>query len=383
MITKRNLKSLEGLLLLILLFKTRSKRQAAAKACISIDTFTKYIAFLEADLGVKLLLGSHNCELTDKAKELVHKIQPIYAGSWLPERKDFNLLNLKNLRSVFYLKAVSIYGNKRNASQTLAASVETINGYIKYLEKTLGLTIMKTDNHGSYPTVSGKKILLEADQLLDMINYLKKIRQLNKDKKIRLALAREIDAAIVTVTDISTKQDIMTFADDPNLHAEDWDIAITYSEPAAADLVTICRYNIPCGFFASREYLNKFGRPKDLDDMQHNHRILDGSSRPYADKKYRNLLQNCDIICPINSVNIILTDMACNGAGICIVPLTIAKDNLVYLDNLPCESTATLYLSVHKDIKDLPLFKVALNKYNDLLNHMPYSDNPGNCQVVN
>lgn len=370
MITKRHLKRLEGLLLLIIIAKTGSKRQTAAAAGVSIDTVSKYLSFLEAEIGFKLTKATHNCELTSKAKTIVNKIQNIYECDFLAAKNNCKLLTLKNLRSIFYLKAVTICGNKRNASQVLAASVETINGYINELEKVLKTPIITTDNRGSYPTAMGKKLLKTADKLWEVFEYIKKFRQINNDKKIRLALSREIDASILNDQDNSIKQDIMTFADDPNLHSDDWDIAITYSEPAAADLIIICQKQVPCGFFASREYLDKFGRPKDLDDILHHHRVLDGSTRPYADKKYRNLLQHCQIICPVNSVNIILTDMACHGAGICIVPITIAKENLIYLDNLPCESTATLYLSAHKDIKDLPPFQNAINKYTDLLAHM-------------
>ena len=98
MLTKRSLKCLEGLLLLISLSGTASKRKTAAQMEISVDTVTKYVVFLEACLGCKLLINHHNCTLTAKAKELVEKSRNIYAGNWLPAKQDFNLLNLKNLK---------------------------------------------------------------------------------------------------------------------------------------------------------------------------------------------------------------------------------------------------------------------------------------------
>ena len=51
---KRDLQRLEGLLLLILLNKTKSKRLSASVIGISVDTLTKYINFLENDIGAKL-----------------------------------------------------------------------------------------------------------------------------------------------------------------------------------------------------------------------------------------------------------------------------------------------------------------------------------------
>ena len=369
MLTKRSLKCLEGLLLLISLSGTASKRKTAAQMEISVDTVTKYVVFLEACLGCKLLINHHNCTLTAKAKELVEKSRNIYAGNWLPAKRDFNLLNLKNLRGIFYLKTIAFYGNKRHASQMLASSVETINAYIENLEKTLGCPLMRTDNHGSYPTFTGKKLLLKSDNLLNILACFRKNGRPDKEKKIRLALSREIDATLVaSLTDGEPAfPDIMIFADDPNLHCEDWDIAITYSVPEDSDLVIVFQKEIPCGFFASPAYLDKFGQPKDVSDMQKNHRILDGSGRPYADKKYRSMMQNCCKVCPINNINIILTDMARYGAGICIVPLTISQNNLIYLEDIPCEAKATLYLSVHKDIRDIQPFQEAIDNYSHAL----------------
>lgn len=369
MINKRNLKCLEGLLLLISLYKTESKRQTASIMELSVDTVNKYIASLEADVGTKLLINfRHNCVLTAKGIELVNRAMGVYTENWLINQKNFNLLNLKTLRGIFYLKAIAVHRNKRNASQMLAASVETINSYIEYLEKFLNISLMQSDNQGSYPTFSGKKILLKFDKLLEILSFIYQTGQANKEQKIRLALSYDINADIVAAKEENISQDIMIFADDPNLHSEDWDIAITYSEPIATDLSIILQRKIPCGFFASQEYLNRFGCPKDIYDIQQNHRILDGSLRPYADRKYRSLIQNCQKICPIANSSIILPDMARYGAGICIVPMTISQNDLIYLDNLSCEAKATLYLSAHKTIKDSPKYQTAINNCRQRLN---------------
>lgn len=367
MITKRNLKCLEGLLLLISLLNTKSKRQTAAAMGLSVDTVTKYIVSLEANAGSKLLINyRHNCVLTTRGRELAEKARGVYVNDWLINHKNFNLLSLKNLRGIFYLKAISVYGNKRNASQMLAASVETINSYIEDLENFLEIPLLRSDNQGSHLTFSGQKLLSKFDTLLDILTYINKLRKVNKEQKIRLALASDID---FTASGQNTyiRQDIVVFADDPNLHTEDWDIAITYSEPSATDLIILHQQKIPCGFFASQKYLDQFGLPKDIPDIQKNHRVLDGSNRPYADKKYRSLIQNCQKICPISNSNIILPDMARYGVGICIVPLTISQNNLIHLDYLPCEAKATLYLSAHKDLKEQPKYQIIIDSCRQML----------------
>ncbi len=364
MITKRGLKRLEALLSLLFLANTANKQKTALLLGISVDTLTHYIAFLENDLNIEIFQKHHNCLLTEKAKNIIATISPSFNFSC----DNYPLsLNLKNLRSLFYLEAVFVCGNKRKASQKLSASVETLNLYIENLEEIIGHTLIITNNRGSVLTKEGKNIIKKFNSLIDEVKYLYKINAAYKNKKIRVALAREIDAAIIFSPQKNIKQDIMTFADDPNMHTDDWDIAITYSEPTADDLIVITKKEIACGFFASKEYLNNCGVPKNLDDLVLNHRILDGSSRPYADSNYKTILQKCRKICPISCINIIITDMAKYGAGICVVPITVAKNNLVYLKNIPCNAKATLYLSAHKSIKDLPYYQTAISQYCEIL----------------
>ncbi len=364
MITKRGLKRLEALLSLMFLANTVSRQKTACILGISVDTLAHYISFLESDLKIEVFQRQHSCSLSEKAKNIVTTVAAFFDLNY---GKIHIPINLKNLRSLFYLNAVFLYGNKRKASQKLSASVETINLYIENLENIIGKSLILTNNKGSFLTPVGEHLIKKFNMLINEVEHLYKTLAAAKIKKIRLALSREIDAAILLESQSDILQDIMTFADDPNMHAEDWDIAITYSEPTDDDLVIITKKEIACGFFASKEYLNSCGMPQNLDDLVSNHRILDGSSRPYADKAYKTILQKCRKICPINSINIIITDMAGYGAGICVVPITVAKNNLIYLQNIPCSAKATLYLSVHKSIKDLPLYQTAISKYCEIL----------------
>ena len=135
---KRDLQRLEGLLLLALLYKIKNKRLCASIVGISVDTLTKYINFLENDIGTKLQVSCKSSYLfTSKGTELISKLKTLDIENWQVQNKKINLFDLKNIRGVFYLKAISLFGNKRNASQRLATSIETINLYTKYLQHSL------------------------------------------------------------------------------------------------------------------------------------------------------------------------------------------------------------------------------------------------------
>lgn len=363
---KKDLQRLEGLLLLTLLRKTKNKRLSASVVGISVDTLTKYINFLENDIGAKLHLNNKNsCMFTPKANELFSKLKNLDIENWIVNNKKINLFDLKNVKGIFYLKAISLYGNKRNASHMLATSVETINLYINYLQNSLQIKLMKCDTQGSYLTNDGFAIIFKFDRITKFINFLIK-QKYDRDKTIRLALEKGINITINSAN-TSAEQNITVFVDNPDLHANDWDIAISFSKPQSDNLIVFYKRKINCGFFASTDYLSHFGIPQDLDDIKQNHVVLDGRTRPYADNKYCEFIDGCENTRFIENSNIAILDMVGYGAGICLVPLTIQKSNLVHLKHLQCHAEATLYLTIHKSFNNIPRYRQAMNDYRQIL----------------
>ena len=170
---KKDLQRLEGLLLLSLLHKTKNKRLSASIVGISVDTMTKYISFLENDIGTKLHLNRKNsCTFTSKGNELITKLKNLDIENWKVNNKRINLFDLKIIRGIFYLKAVSLYRNKRNTSQILATSIDTINLYINHLQTSLQSELIKCDTQGSYLTNDGFSIIFKFDRITKFINFL-------------------------------------------------------------------------------------------------------------------------------------------------------------------------------------------------------------------
>lgn len=363
---KRDLQRLEGLLLLTLLHKTKNKRLSASIIGISVDTLSKYINHLEDDIGTKLQINHKNsCKFTSKANELVSKLKNLDIENWEVGNKKINLFDLKNIRGIFYLKAISLYGNKRNTSQMLATSIETINLYIDYLQNSLQTSLLKCDTQGSYLTNDGALIIFKFDRISKFINILIK-QKINDEHNIRLALEKGINISINSLNYPSI-QDITIFADNPDLHFDDWDIAICFSKPQSDDLSVFYKRKISCGFFASIDYLNIFGTPCDLEDIKKNHVVLDGRTRAYADRNYCDFVDDCQNTRFIENANIALLDMVNYGVGICLAPITIPQNNLVHLKHLNCKAEATLYLITHKSFNHIPKYRQAMDHYRDVL----------------
>ena len=364
---KKDLQRFEGLLLLLLLYKTKNKRLSASIVGISVDTLKKYISFLENDIGSKLQLNNKNsCTFTPKGKELITKLKNLDIENWEINNKKINLFDLKIIRGIFYLKAISLYKNKRNTSQMLATSIDTINLYINYLQNSLQLELMKCDTQGSYLTDDGFAIIFKFDRISKFINFVIKQKS-DRERIIRLALEKGINISINSFNTTSA-QDITVFVDNPDLHADDWDIAISFSKPQSDNLIVPYKRKINCVFFASTDYLTNYGTPNDLDDIKKNHIVLDGRTRPYADEKYCEFIDECENTRFIENANIAILDMVSYGVGICLVPLTIPRNNLVHLKHLNYPTEATLYLITHKSFNNIPKYRQAIDDYRRILN---------------
>ena len=189
---KRDLQRLEGLLLLTILYKTKNKRLCASLVGISVDTLTKYINFLEDDIETKLQLNYKNsCHFTSKGNELITRLKTLDFENWEVKDKKINIFDIKNIRGIVYHKAISLFGNKRNASLMLGASIETINLYTDYLQNSLQTSLIKCDNQGSYLTDAGAIIIFKFDRINKFIDHLIK-QKYNQSKDIRLAVEKGI-----------------------------------------------------------------------------------------------------------------------------------------------------------------------------------------------
>ena len=366
---KKDLQRLEGLMLLVLLHKTHNKRLSASVVGISVDTLTKYLNFLEIDIGATLQKKHKNCcHLTSTANELIAKLKSLNIENWSIGNNTINMFDIKNIRGMFYLKAISFFGNKRNASLALATSIETINMYIGHLQKSLQIPLMYCDNQGSYLTSAATAIIIKFDRITNFIKSVMR-KKSPHDRTIRLALEKGINISIDSFHQ-TTSQDIIVFTDNPDLYTDDWDIAISFSEPDTQDIIIFYKHTISCGFFTSNEYITNFGEPKDIEDIKKIHIVLDCRNKPYANENYYNFIDNCQKTKFIENSKVSLLDTVKYGGGICLAPLVIPRDNLVYLKHIPCNIEATIYLYIHKSFSNIAKYKQALDSYREILEHL-------------
>lgn len=292
-----------------------------------------------------------------------------------------NKKDVMNVESLFILSSIAKSSGKRQASKEYNISVDTINKYIENLENFLGYKVLSSNGRGSVITTRARGLLEKVDK---MENILYDIYSSSAEKKdisgeVRIGMPLMVSSNLLP-------KDLASFFDRyPDLHLislsaldneaneakiSNVDIAITTEFPSTSDLVVITSKKIECGFFASPEYLSRYGYPLDFDDMIKNHRLVNKIDMIHPIPQWNNALKKARYMCYCSNSTFALSEVIRYGGGIGIMPLRFKDEGLVCLDNIKCETNVTFYLVAHKPTKDVPRIRTVLNYYKDLLSSM-------------
>ena len=142
------------------------------------------------------------------------------------------------------------------------------------------------------------------------------------------------------------------------------DMFIVYEKPDANPVFLVSEHELKFGLFADQKYLLKYGYPKNLSDIQENHKICNRSN--YADvwEKWRDfLLKSKRVVAETNSSSMLLR-MTKDGIGISLHPLGTneREESLVYLDKINFVLRHKFWIVARKDSQNSTSVK-ALMKY--------------------
>ena len=155
--------------------------------------------------------------------------------------------------------------------------------------------------------------------------------------------------------------EIICSLDSPN-SIHETDMAIVYNEPDIEDSEVVLKYELKFGLFASMEYLSQFGYPKNLKDLQENHRICDRVN--YADvwTKWKKLIDGAKHISAATNSSAMLLRMTRDGVGIGLHPIGIGQQEsgLIHLPQLNLELSHSFWIITHKENQHLSKIKALI-----------------------
>lgn len=289
--------------------------------------------------------------------------------------------DMMNVESLFILSTIAKSSGKRQASKEYSISVDTINKYIENLETELGYKVLASNGRGSVITTRAFGLL---EKVAKIENILNDIYSSTDDKKDVTGVVH-IGMPLMVSSNLLPK-DLASFFDrypeirlismsvldnaSTESRISNVDIAIVTDIPSNSDLVVLFSKKIECGFFASPEYLSRYGYPLDLDDMIKNHRLVYKVDSSHSIPMWNNVIKKARYMCYGSNSTFALSEVIRYGGGIGIMPLRFKDEGLVCLDNIKCDTNVNFHLVAHKNTKDIPRIRTVINYYKDLLSAM-------------
>lgn len=291
-------------------------------------------------------------------------------------RKDLDLIE-----AVCSLKTIDKCQGKRQAAMEFGISVDTLNKYIDYLENEVGYKVLASNGRGSYLTSRGAELVEKAIALEAILDNIKSGIADRKDisGEVRVGMSlmissnlmpRDINDFYLKYPNISIISSVVLDSEISDSQISNVDVALTFEAPSSPDLVVIHSKKIELGYFASPQYLSRYGYPVDLEDMQNNHRIIHKLESDKFIKGWADFLKKAKHKCYSTNSSFSMYEVLHHGIGIGIMPLRYKDEGMVCLDNVKCESNIVFYLVTHSNSKNIPKVRAVLNYYKDLLDNM-------------
>ncbi len=284
-------------------------------------------------------------------------------------KKDINKIS-----GLLYLLSVIQNKSKRKASESLSTSIDTLNKYISELERDLGLKIFSNGGHGSIVSPQGQELLVLAEELNDILHQLDEIAlstnmvggqvKIGVEEGVSQTLFNnKIIDFIMDYPDLQIASSCCDNVNQINLHTID--ILLSYTIPSSNIMSLVHSSVLPCGLFASKSYIDKFGFPNTLQELVNEHHFCDNPNyirQIQGWKEFRKLLRH--ISYAANSVYMV-NNMIAAGGGIGILPLHLKHENLInvgqYLPEAGINFHYTIHLLSHPKIINYPKIAAVLN----------------------
>jgi len=270
-----------------------------------------------------------------------------------------------------FLEAARL-GSFTAAGRSIGTDVSTIARRVHALESRLGAKLCIRTAHGIKLTEPGTRVFQKTVKIEELI------KSLNIDASIdtgffgavRLGVTDGIGAYFLPrclakfhETYPGICLEVMCTNDIPDIVEMEADLAITFREPVASDLVVLGQKASPFGLYASPDYIERRGVPKTVDDLKH-HWLVDRTTFPPGTgwETWRELVKDCKAVARTNS-SVALGYMTRFGAGISVQPIGIEnmEPGFVRIEIEGLRLEAHYWLVCRRELKDIPRIRAVID----------------------
>lgn len=240
---------------------------------------------------------------------------------------------------------------------------------LKELEDELGLQLLNRHQKGISLTENGKAVLELAGQLYSALYKIRNFSSITQKNggEIRLWVGDGLASGYITscLAEFYLRYpnifiDINCTIDAPQMINET-DIAIVYKEPEENDAVIISKHKLHFGLFASEEYIEKFGSPKNIKDLCENHQICTRVNFASVWQNWNNIIDKAKKIAVQTNSAPVLVQVIKDGMGVGLLPRMGYKQDLVELTKFDLKISHPFWIVSHRKSKDVPYIRTLIN----------------------
>ncbi len=279
------------------------------------------------------------------------------------------------LRSILCVAEAYKEGQITAASKHNGMKQSNFSRELKSLERELGFKVFTRMHNGVALTKNGEQIYVKACNIEKILYDVEKISKCENKLAgtIQLWVGEGIGSAYVGAYLSSfyekypdVRLDIKCTLESPQL-LDDIDIAFVYKKPPL-DAIVLLKNTMKFRLYASKTYLSKFGYPKNLEDLQQNHRLCTRTDFASHWPQWSNFLAESEHVVATTDSSSMLYGLVKDSVGISLIPTCIARNDpaMVQLSNIPFEIDHTFWAISRKEAKDLPKVRALINHLKEM-----------------
>lgn len=240
---------------------------------------------------------------------------------------------------------------------------------LKELEDELGQPLLNRHQKGITLTECGKGVLELAGHIYSSLYKIRNYANFSQKNagEIRLWVGDGLASGYISSSLVefylrypNISININCTIDAPQMINET-DIAIVYKEPEENDAVIISKHKLHFGLFASEEYIEKYGIPKNVKDLCDNHQICTRSNFASVWPNWNNILDKAQKIAVQTNSAPVLVQVIKDGMGIGLLPRMGYKQDLIELTKFDLKISHPFWIVSHRKSKDLPHIRALIN----------------------
>ena len=144
---------------------------------------------------------------------------------------------------------------------------------------------------------------------------------------------------------------------------DEFDMAVLFQKPTVKALSIQKECVLKFALFASKEYLAKYGMPKNIEDLCSNHKICDRSNYGSYSKKWAGIVSKAKAITSVKNSSAMLVHLIKDGLGVGLLPRGTAmqEENLVEIKNISLNFKMKYWIVIQKDAETRLKIKALTN----------------------